>query len=158
MMKKYLKNNLVNIAGLLFLINVVSALSVIVYLLVGEVLAIVWMVLAFVVILLLLVSCAISMSNKSKYEENSTDYQYCPPNHKFCKKISANVWSWVFASTSKILKALKGVKEKSQVTKHNETTDNHSFHNVTLSQEQPNANKTVLFDHYAVVNNLIEKA
>lgn len=107
-MQKYLKNNLVNIAGLLFIINAVSALSVIAYLLAWEVLAIAWMALAIAVILLLLVSCAISMSNKAKYEENSTDCQYCSPNHKFCNKISADVWSWVFVSTNKILKVLKG--------------------------------------------------
>lgn len=142
-MKEYLNNNLVKIAGLLFIINTISALSVITYLLVWEVLAIAWMVLAVVVILLLLLSCALSMGNKAIYKENSTDYKYCPQNYKFCNKISANVWGWVFASTSKILKVFKGAKEKQRVTEHNDTTDNHSFHNATLSQEQPNTNKTI---------------
>ena len=148
MMKKYLRYNIVNIASLLFLINAVSALSLITYLLAWELLAITGLVLAVMVILLLLLSCAISMGNKAIYEENSTNCKYSPLNHKFYSNISTNVWSWVFTSASKILKVLNGVNEKQQVTEHNDTTGNHSFHNDTLSQEQPNANKTKIYIIY----------
>ena len=64
-MPKYLKNKLVDIAVLLFIINTVSALSVIAFLLVWEVLAIAWIVLGVTVLLLLLASCAFPMGNKT---------------------------------------------------------------------------------------------
>lgn len=144
-MKKQTRRLLVNISAVLVVVNVVSALSIGVYLVsfyfpvVFDILGVYWIGSMVLALVLLIVS---SVGKKAKNKYNNTNSKDNAPEDNFPLKLSTNIWSKVLTSAHKIQQIFNGKIITPQVSQHYKNTDNHSFHNATLSQEQPNANST----------------
>ena len=102
----------------------------------------IWWNLSVVGVLLVLL-VVVFMCIESKRKEKSAYCHYNKFNCKLMHQIKTNVWRWVYSSFLKILQIFSRFEVSPQVKNPDNTTDNHSFHKATLTQEQPNANKTI---------------
>jgi len=130
---------LVNICAVIFMANMIVVPALAWYVSNLEILKYVsFGTMTFVIITLLL----IFMCEKTKPKESYANSKYNSLKNDFTYKVPCNIWDWVLTYFHKVLKVFYCRKIKPQVTQTNKTTDNHSFHNATLSQEQPKPNKT----------------
>ena len=123
------------------MINAVSLFTVTAYIVNVKILGVLWIGSAASVSVLLIISSVSKIAEKKNYDTNS---KYYTPEYNFPQKLPFNIWSRILTSALKIQKIFCSRKIIPQVPQHYETTDNHSFHNDTPSQKQPNANKTQL--------------
>ena len=140
-----IKTRLVNIAFILFITNGISMLSVIVWITAWHILGIIWILLAVSTVATLLVSL-IPISYETEYKKYDTYSQYQSVYHQLGKIISPYIRHWQNSCSMKFLKIGHSIKQPNRISHPDNTADNHSFHNSTLSQSnksfQPKGNDT----------------
>ncbi len=124
-MNRKFRDTLLNVATALVILNTISVLSVIVYILAWEILCITWIVSAALVVLFLVV---LSIGDKTIYEENSAYYKNYSILHKFYAQVFTYIGLWKRTCPRKYPQIKDGIVQPNGIKNHNDTTDNHTFH------------------------------